>query len=88
MCRVQVWSDLETGVYVIGRVRAKASDGRIDAQGAVVAAQAGQCDAVRSGGHRGVERGAAVHGEGTSGCLMVPQRRDLCRIRVVRGMAR
>ena len=84
---MQVRSDLEGRINVIGHVCAQAADGGVDAERTIVTAQAGQRDTVGGGPHRGIQRRAAVHREGSRRGLVVPQRNDLRRISVVRRMA-
>jgi hypothetical protein len=87
MSRMQVRSDLETRIYVIRCVRAEAAYGGVDSQSSIMAAQACQGYSSRRGGHRSIQRRAAIHRERAGRGLMVPQRRHLCRVSIVGGVA-
>ena len=83
---VEIRPDLEARINVVCGVGAQTADWRVDSNGAVMAAQAGQGNTIRRGGHRGVQRRAAIHREWPGCGLMVPQGRDLGRICVVGGV--
>jgi len=87
MSRMQVRPDLEIRIYVIRRIRAEAAYGGVDSQSSIMAAQACQSYSSGRGGHRSVQRRAAIHREGARRGLMVPQRSHLCRVGIVGGMA-
>ena len=85
---VKIGPDLCAGVNVIGGVGAQAADRSIDGNRAIMATQAGQGCAVRGGGHAGLQCRAAIHRKRTGSGLMVPQRDDLGRIRIVSRVTR